>query len=49
MSLSTLFMILSGPKYISARMVNSFIEPLAQDNCDCSLADDGICPICFII
>ena len=47
MSLSPLFLILGGTRFSSARMVHSFIEPPAQDNCDYYLADDGKCPKYF--
>ena len=42
MSLSPLFLFLSGPKSISVRMVHIFIEPPAHDNCYGYLVNDGI-------
>ena len=47
MYFSPLLLILSDPKFISVRMVHSFIEPSAKDNCDFSLADYGTCPKYF--
>ena len=47
MSLSYLFMIIGGLMSISMRMLHSFIQPPAQDNCDYYLADNGIRPKYF--